>query len=345
MFQFKMNKIKKLIVSLLLIFIIVFSINYLLNSLNQSKKLNLEKETSFNQELNYSINSGIDFLYNSQLKDGEFSTYSCSEKEMINCYYDSSPFVTTFVLYSINEINNSKTIEIKQKAFQFLLNEQENGLWSYWTKKNENKLYYDLDDTSCASFILKQNNINFQENIHLIKNNKNNESLYYTWINPTRFENDIDCAVNVNILLYLQENDPNICTYINNAIKDNENCSIYYPDKIAFYYLISRAYKNNITCLNQTKEEIISEILSKYKKNQTFENSLQTALVINTLVNFEYNNKKILELLINDLIKNQNKNGSWNKSSFYIQPESTHYGSRELTTAISIEALNNYQKL
>ena len=169
-----MNNIKKIIVYLLLIFIIVFSINYLLNSLNQSKKLNLEKEISFNQELNHSINLGIDFLYNAQLKDGEFSTYSCSEKEMINCYYDSSPFVTTFVLYSINEINNSKTIEIKEKALNFLLNEQENGLWSYWTKKNENKLYYDLDDTSCSSFILKQNNIIFQDNIPLIKNNKNN---------------------------------------------------------------------------------------------------------------------------------------------------------------------------
>ncbi len=340
-----MNKIKKIIVYLLLIFIIVFSINYLLNSLNQSKKLNLEKEISFNQELNHSINLGIDFLYNAQLKDGEFSTYSCSEKEMINCYYDSSPFVTTFVLYSINEINNSKTIEIKEKALNFLLNEQENGLWSYWTKKNENKLYYDLDDTSCSSFILKQNNIIFQDNIPLIKNNKNNESLYYTWIDPIRFENDIDCAVNVNILLYLQENDFHVCSYINNAIKNNENCSIYYPDKFALYYLVSRAYANNITCLNQTKEKIISEILSKYKQNKNFENSLQTALIINTLMNFGYNDKKILEPIIDDLIKNQNKNGSWNKSSFYIQPESIHYGSEELTTAISIEALNNYQEL
>ncbi|MDD4563542.1 MAG: hypothetical protein PHF09_01535 [Candidatus Nanoarchaeia archaeon] len=340
-----MNKLKKIILISLLIFIILYSINYFLSSTNQSKELNLEKEISFNQKLNNSIKLGIDFLHNTQLENGEFKTESCFEKKMINCYYDSSPFVTTFVLYSINEINNPKVQEIKEKALNFLLNEQENGLWSYWTKKNENKLYFDLDDTSCSSFILKQNNISFQENIPLIKNNKNNESLYYTWIDPIRFENDIDCAVNVNVLLYLQENDPAVCSYINNAINNDKTCSVYYPDKLTLYYLVSRAYKNNITCLNQTKEKIISEILSNYKQKKTFENSLQTALIINTLMNFGYNDKKILETLIGDLIKNQNKNGSWKKSSFYIQPQSINYGSEELTTAISIEALNNYQKL
>ncbi len=338
-----MNKLKKIILISLLIFIILYSINYFLSSTNQSKELNLEKEISFNQELNNSINLGIDFLYNAQLKDGEFSTYSCSEKEMINCYYDSSLFVTTFVLYSINEINNPKTKEIKEKALNFLLNEQIDGVWNYFTKKSNYKLPFDLDDTSCSSFILKQNNVIFKENIPLIKNNKNNESLYYTWIDPIRFENDIDCAVNVNVLLYLQENDPNICSYINNAINNNENCSIYYPDKFALYYLISRAYKNNITCLNQTKEKIIFEILLKYKQNKTFESSLQTAFIINTLLNFEYSDKKILEFLISNLIQNQNKNGSWNKSSFYTSLSKRDYGSEELTTSISIEALNNFQ--
>ena len=62
-----------------------------------------------------SINNAINFLYVSQLEYGEFKTYACKDKEMANCYFDSSPFVTTFVLYSIKDIQNDKVESMTNK--------------------------------------------------------------------------------------------------------------------------------------------------------------------------------------------------------------------------------------
>ncbi|MFA5485127.1 MAG: hypothetical protein WC260_02680 [Candidatus Pacearchaeota archaeon] len=342
-----MKKFKKIILSFLLILIILFAINYFLNSFNQSKRLNLEKEQQefynsqeLEEEIESIIQKGIDFLYDSQLEYGEFKSYYCFDSNLSNCYFDSSPFITTFVLYSIKDISNPKVNEIREKAIDFLLKEQKNGSWSYWTTSNNKTLVSDLDDTSCVSFILRQNNITFKENIYLIKNNKNTEGLYYTWINPP-FENDLDCVVNTNVLLYLQENDSVVCKYLNDAIKNNKECSIYYPSRLSFYYMVSRAYSNNITCLSKSKQKIIKEIIHSQKEDGSVGNILETSLALNTLINFDYKGKGI-DKIINYLILNFD-DAINSKNLFYsYEINSAYFYSEDLTLSIYLEGLNNY---
>ncbi len=309
---------------------------------------NLEKKENPNKlELKEKIDSilkeGIDFLYNSQLEDGEFKSYYCFDKQLNNCYFDSSPFVTTFILYSIKDISNSKISEINKIALKFLLEEQKDGLWSYWTSKNNKTLVSDLDDTSCTSFILRYYNQSFYENIEIINQNKDENNLYYTWINPS-FENDIDCVVNVNILLYLQNNDPIICDYLNNAIINNKNCSIYYPSKFSFYYMISRAYNNNIICFEDSKEKIIKEIINSQRKDGSVGDLLETSLALNTLINFNYKGYEI-DKIVDYLILNFERVFS-SKNLFYsYEKNSAYFYSNDLTLSVYLEGLNKYYKI
>jgi hypothetical protein len=307
-----------------------------------------------------SIDKGIDFLYESQLDWGEFKTFACWNPWMIGSYFDSSPFITTFVLYSIKDVKNEKVKIITKRAIDFLLSEQEKGgIWRFWTSRNKKRLPPDLDDICTISFILKLNNVNFDDNLQLILNNKNKDGLFLTWITEKDFENNffwkivkdnVDCVVNANVLLYLGKNDSNVCSYINQMIKSDKVHSIYYPSKLSLFYMVSRAFKNNITCFGEQKEKILKSIFSCQKEDGSFGNDLETALALNTLLNFNYKGKEI-DYGVNFLLQRQLPNGSWERAVFFLGPPPwflvappfyRYYGSEALTTALAIEALQNY---
>jgi len=312
------------------------------------------------QKIEDSINRAIDFLYKNQLPWGEFKTYAAWNPWFLAGSFDNSPFVTTFVLYSLKDIQDEKVKTMTKKAIDFLLSKQEKGgVWRFWTSKNKKQIPPDLDDISTISFVLKLNNVNFDDNLQLILNNKNKDGLFLTWLMDEKYkksifwrlvEKNVDCVVNTNVLLYLGQNDPRVCSYINQIINSNKFRSIYYPSKLALFYAVSRAFKNNITCFEKSKDKIIKSILISEKKPGVFGNELERALALNTLFNFNYCGKEI-DSGINYLLKNQLTSGSWEKAVFFLgppfwflptPPRYRYYGSEELTTALCIEALKNY---
>lgn len=307
-----------------------------------------------NLNLGNSIERAIGFLYQSQLPWGEFKTLACWNRFMLASFFDSSPFVTSFVLYSLQGVKNEKVKKITEKAINFLLSEQEKGgIWRFWTKRNKKRIPPDLDDTSAISFILKRHKVNFDDNRQLIINNRNKNDLFLTFIiNETekynfaglinRFKDHICAGVNANVLLYLGQDDPAVCSYINQAIREDLPRALYYPNKLALFYLVSRAFKNKVTALGENKEFVINSILSYQKKPGVFGSDLGTALALNTLFNFSYLGRE-LDLGINYLAKRQLANGSWRKSFLFLGPfPYRYYGSEELTTALAIEAMKNY---
>lgn len=303
-----------------------------------SKKTYSQTYISFSV-ISQSIENGIDFLYYSQLPTGEFKTWACDKND--SCYYDSSPFVTTFVLYSIKNIKDQRVETMTHKGIDFLLQEQlSGGIWSFWTKNNERKIVPDLDDMSTISFCLKQNKMPFDNNIDTIKSKKNSNGLFVTWLSETNAKNVVDCVVNANVLLYLQENDIVVCNYINDAIIRNIHCSRFYPDEISLYYMVSRAYVNNISCFVSVRDSIINRILNTQKPNGFFGNDMISALSICTLLNFNYTGEN-LNNAIRYLCEKQDVKGCWAKAYFFLGP-APYYGSEELTTALCIEALNKY---
>jgi hypothetical protein len=308
------------------------------------------------EEINHSINKGIDFLYTSQKNFGFFKTDICSDVEMTHCDQINPPFTTATIFYSLEKINSDKNKIMLEKSLQSLQNQKQNGTWrflydtiqsqrqsqsnatwKFWENSGFIYLPADLDDTSLASFILKSNNISVNNEL-IFNQNKNPNGLFYTWINISERYNDVDCVVNANVLLYLGNNSE-VCSYINNAIINNERCSMYYPNELNLYYALSRDLNNNVTCFSINKEIIIKRILLRQKGDGSFGNNLDTALALNTLMNLDYSGGEI-SLGIKNLLTQQNRDGSWKKEPYFSGV--SYVGSDELSTAISVEALNKF---
>lgn len=330
-------KIKHIILWTIVIFLVSASFSHYKTSKNKM------------DEIASSVDKGLTFLLQKQADYGELKSEMCEKKELDDCSFVSSLFTTSSIVYSIQDIKNEKAQKIKDGALSFLLSEgDQRGLWRYFGKRStEIKIVPDMDDTSLTSFVLKKNNKNFPNNETLLKNNRNDAGTFYTWIDPFGIngENNIDCVVNANVLLYLQENDPAVCAYLNKSVLEKENCAVYYPNKLAVYYAISRSFKEGVSCLGENKEFIVDDLLKKQFTNGSFGNDLENALALNTLLNFDYSGEKIVDGF-NHVLKNQMADGSWKKESYYNHGNSTppHFGSAELTTAISLEALNKFQE-
>jgi hypothetical protein len=282
------------------------------------------------QEINQSIGRGLDFLQGAQLDHGEFSTYGCEDHEMTLCEFDSSPFVTAQVLYSIKDIGDMRADRMAASGADFLISEKESvGIWRYWSSRNSKEIEPDLDDTAVISYVVTQRQIPL-DNVNVFENNRKDE-LFMTWIGVA--DNDVDCVVNANVLLYLGDRYQGVCTYINDAIAKGEGCSTYYPDQLALYYAVSRA--KNVSCLRENRDTVVRRIISQEPAD-----ALQAALTANTLMNFGYKGRE-LDAAIESLVREQRSDGSWPRVQFYLGP-APFYGSEELTTALSVEALNKY---
>jgi hypothetical protein len=90
----------------------------------------------------------------------------------------------------------------------------------------------------------------------------------------------------------------------------------------------------------KSRETILNETLKKQRIDGSFGNSLDTALAVNTLQNYNYSGFAIRPA-ISYLMNSQRSEGSWPREVFFIS-YANYYGSEELTTAIATEAISRY---
>lgn len=242
----------------------------------------------------------------------------------------------------------------------------------------------DIDSTVCISSFLKDMNAPFPDNISMLLANRNKKGLFYTWFtmrfslnkykgvtywklilrelkHPIKSmmlwrkglckRTDIDIVVNANVLFYLGFNKytaPIINLLVKTINEEKENsCDKWYKNPFEAYYFISRNYKNGITELDLVRNLITERILASAQDDGRLGISpLDTALGISTLINFNYTNHYVLDKSTDYLIKNQAANGSWRIEALcgsgYVSP--VVWGSEELSTAVSLEALALYRK-
>lgn len=312
-----------------------------------------------------SIAKGLSFLAEEQLSYGEFKTYLSTDESMLNnLRFDSSPFCTSLIIYCISFLDEKIAKDITQKAVQFLIDEKEDpSLWRYWSSKNrKHKLIPpDLDDTACISYVLKKYyspllySYLFPSNIDVILNQKNKDGLFNTFIPSNhKYNSSIDSVVNANVLLYLGESDvtKDVSKYLCDIIlTDNEASSdSWYPDTVTLYYFISRAYFNGAKSLGVLREVLAKKITLLLDNGTFIRSSMHSALAICSLLNVNYNEEKVLDDLIQNLLDCQRDNGAWPIYSLWggnsgeWSNDSRNYpegfwGSEELTTAFCIEAL------
>ncbi|MEH2003237.1 MAG: tetratricopeptide repeat protein [Nostoc sp.] len=347
---------------------------------NQAKNKTFLELPSSKSEI--SIVKAIEFLEDNQLDDGEFPAefdqkYENPENRE-DWNFDSTPFVTSLILYSLHFLRSERKVqEIQDKGIKFLLNEMKvGGLWKYWSAKNEKHTTIppDLDDICCISYILKMNNIPVPNNIGIILDNRNQERIFYTWVLPRSMKSvalhlmtfgkaishsdeiwkltdrdDICSVVNANVLLYLGENRKTRKTieYLSDIVlRDSEEEHLsFYDHKLSLYYMLSRAYFNGVTSLGVVKIPIVTKILNLQQTDGSFGDELLTALATCALLNFNHVVPS-LEKAIAFLFDTQQVDGSWQRIPMYGgQLDQRLFGSAALTTGFCVEALARYRLL
>jgi hypothetical protein len=213
-------------------------------------------------------------------------------------------------------------------------------------------------------------------NVSIILNNRNARGFFYTWLAAHRTLrskhvskhveeqihrlidpdvelvmslsgalDNIDCAVNANVLLYLGEcsaTQASIEYLIETVLEDHvQTCSTYYLHPLCFYYFLSRAFANGVRSLEKTRAAITARLESALIHSGSFGNPLFTALAGCTLLNFGEMTSSV-QRVVQFLLQSQNPDGSWARHAMFLGP-APYYGSEELTTALCIEALTGFR--
>lgn len=309
-----------------------------------------------------SIREAIVSLNKMQSPDGSFLSLSSTA---VDDFSDSNSFHSTFptslILLTLGEQEKSRLVKlIQQKCVQFLLS-QKSDYWSfnYWVRNSpQSRLWSypdDLDDTFCAlSALFKYDHKLIDGSVmakivQILTAVEDQEGgPYRTWIVPEGAEvvwKDVDLAVNSNVGYFLRLHDielPNLKSFITKKITDDDFTSPYYYSAFPVIYFICRFLQNN--SLNSHIEKVKKFLISKRDSRGIWQNSLDTALAVTSLINLGFNPKN-LEESIKFLLSTQ-RGGGWNPYPFIVEQvnkkEIFCSGSPSLTTAFCLEAINKY---
>ncbi|MEA2991157.1 MAG: hypothetical protein QOD40_77 [Alphaproteobacteria bacterium] len=131
------------------------------------------------------IDRGITFLRNAQSPSGEFKTLLGADKQLSNAVFDSSPFVTSFVVYALSHVDGIQVDDIVEQGIAFLRSEMEfGGVWRYYGSRQFKhcRIPPDLDDTACACFALRIHGRRVPSNRWLFRYNRDKTGRYLTWV-------------------------------------------------------------------------------------------------------------------------------------------------------------------
>jgi len=316
-----------------------------------SRKHELPERTKNNNldfTIEQKIENGISILSSRQQENGEFTSVSCRTPDRKQCsVHKGSVFIPTFILYSLNFVkNNANAHKIIRKGTGFIRSEKGNGdLWRFWG----DRIDYDLDDTSCSSFILELSGETLS-NKKTIYSNRDQDGLFKTWIRNSQ-KNDVDSVVNSNVLLYLGENEMTApaCNALVDAVMKNKETSMsyYYPEIAVFYYTLSRAYfEKQLKCVEKGIPPIVKKV-EKMLNDKNAENDIMIkVMLLNTLLNFN-RFSDLMDISAEILLKTDLNDLFLAKKPFFVAGEppdkpSFYYFSNETTIALSIEFLSRY---
>jgi hypothetical protein len=296
------------------------------------------------------VRRGLRFLQDNQLPYGEFRTYASPSPDLDVTYFDSSVFVSTFVVYSIMDIDCPWVTTMIDRAISFLAREMKgSGMFEYYASRNVRSIGPDLDDTACASVALQGIHPHVADgNIGRFLANRDEAGRFYTWVGGAKVENDVDSVVNANVVLYLGDRDETegACRYLVDTIESNREGDSYryYLEDTTLYYAVSRAFARGASSLGGARTAIIESVLRRGRDDGSFGNELATACAVCALANFEYSGITRLRSAARYLEGQQGVDGSWRRVAMHCQP-GTYYGSEELTTALCLEALTRVAEM
>jgi hypothetical protein len=249
-------------------------------------------------------------------------------------------------------IFHSDVVEsMSARARWFLLREMQAGsLWSYWSRRSGKSIDPDLDDTSLASHVLASANPQLvtQPARAAMLANRGPDGWFRTWVRLQNAHNDVDGVVNINVVLALG-NCPETtrpCQGITELIVEDREAEAlrYYLSPLALYHAMGRAHASGINGFDSAATRVVRKLKATFFERGSFGNELDAALGLSAFIALGGDNRDVHTAATEAVLSGQKFNGSWPARPYYAGPEapephSVWFGSRELTTALSLEAL------
>lgn len=312
---------------------------------------------------NPTIRKGIRFLLEQQLPSGEFPTYVDEDPSFSNPQPTTNVFNTAVILHALLPFKNIPRIkEATQRAIKWLIDQQDDPVyWNFFGKSIRDlppteQVPPDVDSNSYILSALKDWDVQLSHSkLNDLMKNRNEQGLFITWIpgtniwwdpavEPYTSTEEIDPVVNANAayLCYQQGIEiPKIEKYLTKKIVTGEfdRPSNYYLSAASFLYAISKSIPFNPQFTQgEVGEACRKKVISLIEESSTT-TPLETALTVSAALNgfLQYPNSHI-DAAIAQLETIQEKDGSWDAYPFY-RGYLSYYGSRELTTALIVEAI------
>ena len=290
---------------------------------------------------------------------------------------DPSIFPTAIAALALADVNGAE--DITHRALDHLAREMEpNGLWRHWPAGHPSRddLPPDLDDTALASAALEGAGRVLPDNRAVILANRDRRGRFYTWITPrlrrtppsqrpivraqlarpartllffnqtSAAVNDVDAVVNANVVHYLGpvEGTEGAVAYLCDVLRSGTeaSCDKWYPNPFMAWYAFARALAgvDRVACF----------LIERQLAAATPRTVLDVALGASALV---ASGRVPDDDAVDALLREQRTDGSWRRVSLYFggrvrlrdgtfatpHPDTPHWGSEELTTALCLEAL------
>jgi len=164
------------------------------------------------------------------------------------------------------------------------------------------------------------------------------------------FRNEIDEVVQANLvtLFSLTQSDyKHIASYINEVIKNKQfhSGSFNYSSPRAFVYFVIQALQSGADSLSVSSRRMEEYLLNTQKSEGEWGNSLETAIAVTCLLRLNSRSEAIRRG-IRTILDSQTRGGWW-KAECFFWPRgyglpTPYYGSRAITTAFCLEALQEY---
>ncbi|HEX8131725.1 MAG TPA: hypothetical protein VF527_21700 [Pyrinomonadaceae bacterium] len=316
-------------------------------------------------DLDASIERGLEFLRRSQLPSGEFKAFMFTDNSLEkDCVVDSSPFPTALIVYSLGFADPAAAVEMIDRSLRFFLAEMEGaGLWRYWTKEHQyhSIIPPDLDDIACVSYVLRRHGVAFPSNLKLIFANRNPKNLFYTWLTPRwplpldalywrvtlrqlahplnfyyfwklneSARHDVDCVVNANVLFYVGASGATqaVVDYLIDVVRRGAEdcCDKWHLNRFMFYYVVSRNFAAGVSAFEVVREEAVCKITEAAKPDGSIgETVLDTALAVCALLSWRSAPPE-LERALSFLLDRQRAEGDWPRAALYYGGPKKYYG-------------------
>lgn len=301
------------------------------------------------------IERGLEFLAGRQLPSGRFPILQ--GPDMAEAAPDSSLFATALVAHALGHCAADSARAMVSRALGCLRTHMEpGGVWRHWP--SDHFLYQvvpaDLDDTACASSLLRSHGAAFPDNTRLLLANRDRNGLFYSWLvarwSPpppslafwrvalrrwrrpragrsfwTDFASapdDVDGIVNANVLYYLGDGGhaPPVVAYLLGILRrgEEDRCDKWYRSPFTFYYALSRCGRAGIAGVASARDEICERIeAAATEAGRIGTGPLDTALALCALADWGADGE-VRERARTYLTAVQSSAGSWAAEPFYF---------------------------